>query len=307
MNTYALYNSYFASKLDLVNSVSQYPEKIDFNIKKTNKSPIKSDFEWYKRFYKNKKPWLSYALNGSDYGIRFHSLADFRITSKKKEIVFYKRKTTDTQTLRHLLVDQVIPLALSLNNKTLFHSSTVEIGNKAVSFMAPSGSGKSTLAAYFSTRNHKILTDDTLLIEERDKRIVAYPSYPGIRLWPDNINKIFKNGMRSKKVSQYNTKRLIDKNIKFVIGHGNPLGLRSIYFINVSDHTGVEPLSPTEAFSLIIRSIFRLDFRNRNINIFQFEFINKILNNVELYKLNYEKKYESLEKVYSLVTNNNSK
>ena len=79
--------------------------------------------------------------------------------------------------------------------------------------------------------------------------------------------------------------------------------LKSIYFISNANHTDIEKLNPTEAFSLIIKNIFRLNLTSRELNKNQFEFISKVLNNTELFKLNYEKKYESLEKVYNLVTN----
>ena len=179
MKTYNLYKSNIESEIELSKNQSNSKRQIDFTIKEVKKSPIFNNFEWFKRFHYKKRLWMSYAKKGNEFGIRFHSFADFRINLKKNEINFHKRKSTDNNTIRHLLIDQVIPLALSLQSKTLVHSSSVKIGNSAVSFQAPSGSGKSTIAAYFTTKNHKLLTDDTLLLEEIRNRNLCSPQLSG--------------------------------------------------------------------------------------------------------------------------------
>ena len=302
MKTYKLFNSLIASEIKLTNYYSDSEEEAEFNVFESIKSPITKEFTWYKRIYSEGKPWMSYATNGVEFGIRFHSTADFIINRDNRKIIFFRRKKTEFNTMIHLINDHIIPHALTLLDKTFFHSSAVRIGKYAVSFQAPSGSGKSTLAAYFSSKNYGLITDDSLLLEENNKTINAYPSYPGIKLWPENIEKIFNNGIKSKMVSQFNNKRLIDNNINFEKNLDNPFVLKSIYFINNSDHTDIELINPTEAFSLIIKNIFRLNYKDKKINKLQFDFISKILNTVELYKLNYKKEYESLNKVFNLVT-----
>jgi len=302
MKTYSLFNSNITSEIELSNILSSSKKNIDLSIFQVTKSPITKNFKWFNKIYYKGKLWISYASNNHEYCVRYHSTADFKIDIERKEISFYKRKSTNLNTLKHLLNDSIIPLALSMYDKIFFHASSVKIGKYAVSFQAPSGSGKSTLAAYFSTKKHTLLTDDSLLLKENKTKIYAYPSYQGIRLWPDNIVNIFNNDIKTKSVSQFNNKQLIVDNIKFENNINKPVALKSIYFIYISDHTDIATISPTEAFSLIIKNIFRLNFKNRELNKNQFEFINKVLNSVELYKLNYKKEYESLEILYNLVT-----
>ena len=192
MKTYSLFNSNITSEIELSSIISRGKKDIDLTIFEVAKSPINNKFNWYNKIYYNGKPWLSYASNSIEYAVRYHSTADFKINKEKREICFYKRKSTNLNTLKHLLNDSIIPLALSLYDKIFFHSSSIIIDNSAISFQAPSGFGKSTLAAYFSTKKHTLLTDDSLLLEEKMKIIYAYPSYKGIRLWPENIGNIFK-------------------------------------------------------------------------------------------------------------------
>jgi len=269
-----------------------------YKIIELKKSPLTKEFEIYNRIYIKRKRWLSFSKYGENYGLRFHNFVDFCIEHKNCEIYYYKKTRTNINTLRYLICDQVIPLALSLSNKFIFHASAAQIGSCAICFQAPSGSGKSTIAAYFVKKKHKVLTDDSLLLKYLDNNLYAYPNYPAIRLWPETIKKVFDIKIKTKPVSQFNTKEQFSETIKL---SNKPLILKSIYFIHNSNYTNIELLSPTEAFPLLMNNIFRLETNNKRLNTMYFSFINKILNNAKLYKLNYEKKYETLEKVYNLV------
>ena len=119
------------------------------------------------------------------------------------------------------------------------------------------------------------------------------------------MKKLFKNRFSSEDVSQFNTKKLIDVQSGFLNNGNSPLKLRSLYFIIKSERTNIEKPSKSDAFSLLIRNIFRLDFKNKEINSKQFKFINKVIDTVDIYKLNYELKFDSLETAYNLIIENN--
>lgn len=307
MNKYSIFDINIVSDIKFKNIPLSNSQKYELRTITVNKSPIDKKFKLFRTISLRGEKWVSFFNNCNEFAIRFHNYADFTISTKEQIVTSFKRKSTNDTTLTHLITDHVLPYALTLMGKMVFHSSTVSMGDEAISFQAPSGSGKSSLAAYFCMKNYNLLTDDSLLLEEKNKSIYAYPSYPGIRLWPNNIKNIFTTGIESKKVSQLNSKRLINSKIDFNNDIHNPVRLKAIYFINNCNHTDIEELNPSEGFSLIIKNIFRLNFDNKEINKRQFEFINKILTNTAIYKLNYEKKCDSLEKVYNLVTNQNFK
>lgn len=302
MKTYDIFDINLTSDIIFQNIPLSKDTKSELKIISANKSPINKSLKVFRKIRFKGKTWISFFSNTEEFAIRFHNYADFTIDTDGTLITYFKRKATSETTLAHLIADQVVPYALTLSGKMVFHSSTVKVGNTAVSFQAPSGSGKSTIAAYFSKRKHELLTDDSLLLEEKNNKIYAYPSYPGIRLWPNSIKNIYSDRIETKEVSQINSKRLINSNVNFLTGAKEPVHLKSIYFINNHRPTGIEILNPSEAFSLIIRNIFRADLNNKEINKKQFDFINKVLRFTDIYKLNYEMKYESLEKVYNLVT-----
>ncbi|MGI9533496.1 MAG: hypothetical protein ACR2NW_00970, partial [Thermodesulfobacteriota bacterium] len=293
MSIYRLFNLKVKADINLTDEILPESVKPDYKIYESSISPINKNYIWYHRVYDKKRIWLSFSKHRNNFGIRFHRYADFKINSQSNEIFYYKRENTSLNTLRHLINDQVIPLTLTLSNKTVFHSSTVKIGDYAVSFQAPSGSGKSTIAAYFVSKNHELITDDSLLLGNKNKNIYAYPSYPCFRLWPESLNNLFKNKIKCENVSQFNSKKLISSDMNVIPTSKKPLKLKSIYFLNYFDSTGIVSISQTDSFSNLIKNLYRLDLNNKKTNSIHFEFINKVLKNVELYKLNYEKKYKS--------------
>lgn len=65
------------------------------------------------------------------------------------------------------------------------HASAVSINGGAVAFVSRHGGGKSGLAAAMVRAGFPLLTDDLLVLEERESRWEARPAYPEMRMWPD--------------------------------------------------------------------------------------------------------------------------
>lgn len=73
----------------------------------------------------------------------------------------------------------VLPIYFSIRRIYQFlHAGAVEIGGRAVLFMAPSHGGKSTLTDYFLRQDLPLITDDKLGTFERDGVYYAVPSHP---------------------------------------------------------------------------------------------------------------------------------
>ena len=65
------------------------------------------------------------------------------------------------------------------------HSAAIGAAGRAIAFVSRHGGGKSGLAAAMIRAGGSLLTDDVLVLEERDGTWEARPSYPQIRMWPD--------------------------------------------------------------------------------------------------------------------------
>src|SRR5690606_8330052 len=94
-------------------------------------------------------------------------------------------------TLRHGLLDQVIPMCLGQLGRQVLHASAVRLADgRVLGFVGQSGLGKSTLAAAFAAAGASILTDDCLLIEPRGPGFAAIGNYPGVRLNEDSATRL---------------------------------------------------------------------------------------------------------------------
>jgi hypothetical protein len=65
------------------------------------------------------------------------------------------------------------------------HGAGVTLGDEAIGFLSTNKGGKSSLAASFMQAGHALLSDDILPIEAIDGAYMARPSYPQMRMWPD--------------------------------------------------------------------------------------------------------------------------
>ncbi len=236
------------------------------------------------------RPWLSVGELGTGYLFRFPDLADFHLLPKAKEIRCYPNPNTPLETIRHLLLDQVIPLFLSERGKLVLHASAVVTPEGAIAIVGETGRGKSTLTASFAQRGFSVLTDDCLLLEERKGQPYCIPSYPGLRLWPDSISALFGNKSRLPRVAHYaNKKRLTprDGRLRFAT---EAAPLHKIYVLAATQQTEylmttIDRLSPRDAFMELIGYPYRLGVSERKRLRKEFELIGHVASSLPVCRL----------------------
>ena len=84
----------------------------------------------------------------------------------------------------HLLAGPVIAYYLERAGLTVLHGSAVRFGSASAVFLGRSGAGKSTLAAAFVRAGHRLLTDDVVVLERRNGKVILRPGPPRLRLYP---------------------------------------------------------------------------------------------------------------------------
>jgi hypothetical protein len=177
------------------------------------------------------RPWLSFARLDDGYLLRFPDLADFLVSGDGARIRACPSRALPDDTLRHLLLDQVLPLALSRRGRVLLHASAVHVpGLGALAFAGPTGRGKSTLAAALAARGGRILSDDCLAIDSHAGGWQVLPAYPGLRLWPDAASRQVPRGTPHRPVAHYTRKRRVDGGaLRF---HPRPSPLRALFLLS---------------------------------------------------------------------------
>jgi hypothetical protein len=132
--------------------------------------------------------------------------------------------------VERLITGLVLAYWLATRGVFCLHASAVVVDDAAAAFVANSTGGKSTLAASFVQDGHGLLTDDMLAVIPRHQKVVAYPGYSKMRVWP-NTARYFVG----------DTSRLVKVHPK----------LDKVY-VNVGDHFGTFCTEPSELKAIYV-------------------------------------------------------
>lgn len=221
---------------------------------------------WYHHWQEaGGRPSLSFARTASGYLLRFPALADFEVTRDGARIRARQRRAVPPETLRHLLLDQVWPLALSGGGHFVIHASAVVLPDgRAIAFAGAAGVGKSSLAARLASEGCRVLCDDCLLIEKTGAEWRAVPGYPGLRLWPDMLAQVHARGDVVTDVAHYTSKKRLDRRaLPFA---RDPAPLTAVYLIHAlpgSADVRLAPLPGARALMELVPLTYLLDHEDR--------------------------------------------
>ncbi len=246
--------------------------------------------------------WLSVAKVGEGYLLRFHGLADFLVSRSGGEVCYVAGSEAPLETLQHLLVDQVIPLVLTLRAREALHASGVLTPQGAIAFVGPTGSGKSTLAGSFLAAGDSLLSDDCLALGDQGGRIHAIPAYPGLRLWQDARAWLFGDARSSEAVAHYTVKQRVPIERELGTYCAEPQVLARVYLLASSalpedGRIEIQHLPARESLLVLIRSAFRLDTTDRATLARQFRFLSRVVSEVTVRRLVFPRKLEVLRAI----------
>jgi hypothetical protein len=213
-------------------------------------------------------PALSLArATAGGYVLRFPDLADFFIDGEDRQIMARSAPGTNSATLRHLLLDQVLPRVLAHRGHIVLHAASVQIHGRILAIAGTTGAGKSTLAASFLIAGHPLLSDDGLLLEPGERGTTARPTYPSLRLWPETVDRLFAHAPRMDDMAHYSTKRRVVMN-PGAAGFREASPLAALYVLaprGPADTFGiaVTRLAPADACMTIVSNTFQLDMTDR--------------------------------------------
>jgi len=239
--------------------------------------------------------------------VSFPGLADFTISANGNEVVAFPAPDASDQTVHHLYLNQVLPLALSRQFNLVLHASAIEVGNFAIAFLGLSGHGKSTLAASLSTSGHRFLTDDGLQLEKIDGTYFAKPSHPSIRLWDDSRRALIPDTTRAAPPVDYTPKsRLLADDKVAYCDVARPL--RCMYFLGEgsTEQITIEPVSGRDATIELVRHSFLLDIEEREMLMHHFGQLTELAKKPIFFRLDYPRRYELLPQVRDTIIRHSS-
>ena len=204
--------------------------------------------------------WASVATSGGEHVVRFRRLAQFVVSDQGRSIRWHAPAATKPETIRHLLLDQVMPAVAFEHALIGLHASAVVVGGMGVGFAGPASRGKSTLAASFAVDGHAVVTDDSLMMEWRRPVPRAVPSYPSLRLWKSTADRLLGPAAGVTPVAEYTSKLRVGARTPSIRFRRLPVRIRKIYVIDRrAGAARIDPLSTRQAYIELLKATFRLD------------------------------------------------
>jgi hypothetical protein len=279
-------------------------DDIQFTLEQQITPPIR---DWFHTVYREDgTTWQQFGKHASGYILRFHQLADFHISIDGKHIDCYPFYHVETHTIRHLLLDNVLPHTLNLRGQIVLHASAVVTDTGAIAFLAPSGTGKSTLAAAFAQHGISLLADDSVVIERRAEHFWALPSYPSIRLWSHMVDALWQSSLETEAVAHYYSKKRVALQHDRMPFQQSPAPLRKIYLLVAPQAASDErivltPISPRDAHIELVKHTFRMDITDKRQNAITFAFHNQLASGVPFARLTYPRQVSRLAEVVAFL------
>jgi hypothetical protein len=191
-----------------------------------------------------------------------------RIRVTYRGITIFRKSGASDNLVRTYIVGPALAVLLHLRRLLVLHSSTVEIGGKAVAFMGDSGSGKSTLAFALGQRGHRVLSDDLLALKKgKNHHWMAFSGPSALKLWPDAARVLGVGDSRSERIHSWTTKRTakLHNNVESC---ARPLGC--IYALNTGSSLRIDKCPPRQQFWSLAQNAYCRTLANAKDAIFYF-------------------------------------
>lgn len=226
--------------------------------------------------------------------LRFPELADFLVSGST--ITCHPHPGCHEDTLRHLVLDQVIPRVWAHYGHLVLHASAVQLADgRVIAFLGESGWGKSTLAAALQARGSRLLSDDSISLRGSGEGVRLIPSYTGLRLNEDSITTLGMEEQGWTTVSHYADKR---RQVPVTDEGYEPLWLDTLYIMaepGKAQALSIKVLAGAELIATLIKRSFLLDINDRHCATRQMREAGAVLRVMpNIFSLDYPRDYQQL-------------
>jgi len=211
---------------------------------------------WFYQWDDGPVIWARFGEADGGWVVEFPELAEFRIDRSATSVAVNIRSGTPGFTVRHLLLNQILPLMLSRQGRMVLHAGAVAINGVVTAFVGPTRSGKSTLVAACARAGAEVVSDDCVVVYREGARWMAVPSYPALRLWSSALEHLGWSPDERTAASHYTDKHRVGpaaSDWQFAAGP-QPL-------VRLVRLAGADPVRPVAVD--LYSQVFRLDVRDR--------------------------------------------
>lgn len=298
-NKYYFCNQVIESNIHL-NELPFADENGSFFFRLMGDSKLPVQINWRHHWFLEDTVTISYGVHNSVHWLRFPELADFSISPDMLELDGYSNPGIPENTIRHLLLDQVLPRCMAHQGNLMLHASAVRTSKGLILFTGASGAGKSTLAGYFHRSGNIAVSDDCMLIKEVKGRIIAIPSYSGVRLWQDSQDYLFSSDQQTHDMAHYSSKQRIPLSDQDMDSTGNVFPVVAVIFLSLPGYSrgnielGFTPISKREGYIELLKQIYQLDVTDTQRLGHAAQSLRQVVQKTPLYKINIPRDYTSL-------------
>ena len=230
--------------------------------------------------------------------LRFPGTLEARLDAQARNMLVRPLEWGDPATIRHQLIDQLLPRAVAYRGRLLLHAGAVVIDGQTILVVGESGWGKSTLVAALHAHGHRLLTDDCVLLKFADARVYAHGTYPSLRLLPDTLARVMADTQPNPLSEGQNKHRVHLAPAPFT-GIDPPVA--AVYLLKApcpdANAVSTSRLSPGQACIQIMKHSFQLDVSDRAQHRRQLADAGAVATLVPAFELVYPRNFERLPEV----------
>jgi hypothetical protein len=241
-------------------------------------------------------PWVTAFLPDGARYLRWSNVFEFLIPRDGRTVIC-RPLTPQGVDAFHTHLGPSLSFALINLGIEPLHSTSLAIGGRAVALMGDCGYGKSSLGASFVKAGHPLLTDDLLIVAQKDGRFIVYPGAPRLKLYPAIAKTIFGPRVQGLTLEPLTPKLIIPLDEPRSLRTPVPLG--AIYVLTppgkrVPPRVVIRRLSPRQAFLELVRNTFNMSVNEPNRLQRQFALATQIAMSVPVKSLSYPRELRML-------------
>ncbi len=191
-------------------------------------------------------------------------------------------RSTDHRLFDAYLFGPVIALVGAFNNYIPLHSSGLLLKDNCLLILGNSGSGKSTLL-YEMLKKYEgyYFSDDLVFIGKQNGKVVAYPSYPEIKLWHDAAERL--GAIKLSSIYYKLQKYHVDDNSRFIDSENIP---NILIFLQTSTQSKfqIEELKGSQKWLYLQSMMYRKKWIENAFQKIMFELLSLLSNQCKAYK-----------------------
>lgn len=243
--------------------------------------------------------------DGNTY-IRWQNLFEFLVSADGGLILYRRQSKAAQDSFSVYLLGQVLSFALLAHGVEALHGTVSVVNGEAVAFVGNCGEGKSTLAAAMLARRCPMLTDDLVVLDERDGGWMVQPGVARIKLFPSVAKKVLGRVPRAARMNRWTSKLVLP--LSGSQSALRPVPLRAIYVLSQSEQVTrrripvqLESLGGSQALLEVVRAAFNLVVVDRDRLANQFSFASRLAAGVPIRRLIYPRRLSLLPSVCDAV------